>query len=360
MTQTPIPPGSVIGIIGGGQLGRMTALAAATLGYRVHVFSPQPDSPTGQVATRAVVADYQDTQALEAFVEEVDVVTFEFENVPHESVAMLESHCPVRPGWEVLKTCRNRNREKEFITSCGIGTAPFHPVRSAADLKAAVEAIGTPSILKTAELGYDGKGQVKLESSVDAEAAWNALGEVECVLEGFVDFAGEMSVIVVRGTDGQSVCYGPVENIHRDQILHKTIAPGNVSTALTQQAHDMAKTLAEKLDMIGVLAVELFLTKENTLLVNELAPRPHNSGHYSIEACRTSQFENFVRAVCGLPLGSTELIVEQAEMTNLLGDEADGWLDYLSDPEAKLHLYGKTDARPGRKMGHITRVKRAG
>lgn len=351
-----IRPGSVIGIIGGGQLGRMMACAAAGLGYRVHVFTPEMDSPASHVAWKTTVADYADASALQAFAREVDVITFEFENVPHESLLALEHLRPVRPSAEVLRVSRNRIREKETINALGIGTAPFSAVRSRDDLLRAAEALGLPAILKTAELGYDGKGQLTLRKQADLNGAWQELGQTECVLEGFVDFRMEISVIVARGANGETQTYIPVQNIHKHHILDTTLAPAPVSEAVAREAEAVAVKIATSMQVVGLLAVEMFVTRDDRILVNELAPRPHNSGHWTMDACVTGQFEQIIRAVCGLPLGSSARLCD-AEMKNLIGDAVHDLSAFLADPRAKLHLYGKKEARPGRKMGHVNFLK---
>lgn len=365
----PLPPGSTIGIIGGGQLGRMAALAAARLGYRVHVFCPETDSPTSQVAAAATVAAYTDLAALEAFARSVDVVTFEFENIPAESVKLLASHVPVRPSWKVLEVAQDRIHEKRFFNDIGIATAPWAEIASAEELKQAVARIGRPSVLKTTRLGYDGKGQVKITADTDLDQAWSLMGnagearpsnEMSApptvgVLEGFIDFAGEISVIVARGLDGDLAAFDPAWNVHANHILDTTTIPAPIDAALADAAMAVARKAAEALDLVGLLAVELFVTKDGRILANEMAPRPHNSGHWTIDACVTDQFEQFIRAVCGLPLGSAERHSD-AVMKNLIGDDVNAWLDILKDPGAKLHLYGKAEARSGRKMGHVTRI----
>ena len=352
---TITPPGSTIGIVGGGQLGRMLARAASRMGYKTHIFTPEKDSPASHVATKTTVGAYQDTTALRAFGQSVDIVTFEFENIPAETLTMLESVVAVRPKPEVLFTTRHRLREKEFIRAQGIATAPFAPVRSEAELLEAIKNIGAPSVLKTTEMGYDGKGQVVIRAAADAANAWASLGKTECVLEGFIDFSAEASVIVARSTNGEMRCYPLVENIHREHILHRTIAPASFIDAYQVKAVRIAKTLAEALDVVGLLAVELFVTDKG-LLVNELAPRPHNSGHWTIEGAPTSQFEQHIRAICGWALGDTRSRGE-CEMINLLGDDWLQWQTYAQQPQAHVHLYGKTESRPGRKMGHVTIVK---
>jgi 5-(carboxyamino)imidazole ribonucleotide synthase len=350
------PPGSTIGIIGGGQLGRMLARAASRMGYKTHIYTPDKDSPASHVATKTTIGAYQDAAALRAFGQSVDVVTFEFENIPAETLEMLDHTVAVRPKSSVLFTTRHRLREKEFIRAQGIATAPFAPVRSEAELAEAMKTIGVPSVLKTCEMGYDGKGQVLIKNASDATTAWATLGKTECILEGFVKFSAEASVIVARSTLGEARCYPLVENIHRDHILHKTIAPAPFIDAHQEQGSKIAKTLAEALDVVGLLAVEMFVT-EGGLLVNELAPRPHNSGHWTMEGAPTSQFEQHIRAICGWALGDTTAH-RPCEMINLLGDDWLEWQNYARRPDAHVHLYGKSDSRPGRKMGHVTIIKR--
>jgi len=351
----PIAPGSVIGIVGGGQLGRMTAVAAAELGYRVHVFTPETGSPAEQVCEKAFVAPYNDETTIEAFGKSVDVITFEFENIPAETVKKLERHAPVRPGWKCLEICQDRMKEKTFAAELGIETAPWREVRSAAQLAQAIQEIGAPAILKTNTLGYDGKGQVRIRPDTDPAGAWAELGADEGVLEGFIDFTMEISVITARRPSGVMASFDVVENRHKDGILDVTIAPAKISEALADNARAVAQKLTAAMDMIGLLAVEMFVTKDGHILVNEMAPRPHNSGHWTQDGCTTSQFEQFVRAVTGLPLGSTQRHSD-AVMKNLIGHDADPWLDILANPDNKLHLYGKREARPGRKMGHINRL----
>jgi 5-(carboxyamino)imidazole ribonucleotide synthase len=358
---SPLPPGSTIGIIGGGQLGRMAALAAARLGYRVHVYCPEPDSPTAQVTAAATVAEYDDAAALEQFARAVDVVTFEFENIPADSVRLLASLVPVRPSWRVLEVAQDRINEKRFFNDNGIATPPWRAVNDAASLARALAEIGRPAVLKTTRLGYDGKGQVKIGPTTDhdgddLDAAWNAMGAPEGVLEGFVDFAGEVSVIVARGLDGGWAAFDPAWNVHTNHILDTSLVPAPIPPQLAAEAVGVAHRCAEMLELVGLLAVELFVTRDGTLLANEMAPRPHNSGHWTIDACITDQFEQFVRAVCGLPLGSPERHSD-AVMKNLIGADVETWPSILADPGAKLHLYGKAEARNGRKMGHVTRLR---
>ena len=353
----PILPGATVGVLGSGQLGRMFAMSAREMGYRVHTFSPDSDTPTGQISDVEVTASYDDLDAVRAFARNVDVVTFEFENVPAATTAAIDSLVPVRPAGSVLYTTQHRIREKQFLSGAGIPVAPFRLVRSLDELDTALGELGTPSILKTAGFGYDGKGQVRIQTREEAATAWASLKTDEAVLEGFVDFERELSIIAARTEDGQFAHYGLVENRHTNHILDLTIAPAPRSSALLKDAEEIARAVLTKLDVIGVLCVELFVTRDQRLLVNELAPRPHNSGHWTIDACVTSQFEQQLRTVCGLPLGSTEQL-RPAAMANLLGDVwshgTPDWSAACAIPDVKLHLYGKLDARPGRKMGHLT------
>ena len=349
-------PGATIGILGGGQLGRMTALAAARLGFRTHVFSPEHDAPAAQVTAVSTIAAYDDEEALAAFADDVDVVTFEFENIPDTAADMLASLKPTRPTPHILHVCQQRLREKDFLSSIGVPVTRYRAVASAGDLDAAVRDIGRPCILKSAQFGYDGKGQVRIAADTDLADGWRRIGGSLGILEAEVDFALEASVIIARGIDGKTALYPPVENRHRNHILDETIAPAPLSESTVHQAEQIARRIAEELQLVGLLAVEMFVTRDGDVMVNELAPRPHNSGHWTIDACVTSQFEQFVRAVCGLPLGSTAHH-SAAVMRNLIGDEVNQWRHILADPDAKLHLYGKAEARPGRKMGHVTRLK---
>ena len=352
-----IHPGAAIGVLGSGQLGRMFAIAARRMGYRVHTFSPESDTPTGQVSDVEINAPYEDLDAVRSFARNVSAVTFEFENVPAETAAACAECARVRPAGEVLHTTQHRLREKTFLKRAGLPHTPFAAVRSLADLNAALQSLGTPAILKTAGFGYDGKGQIRIQNSGEAEAAWLNLKSDEAVLEAFVDFEIEVSVVAARGIDGEFRHYGVVENAHRNRILDISLAPARVSPAVAREALDIARAVLERLNVIGVLCVEFFLAKNGKLLINELAPRPHNSGHFTFDACLTSQFEQQLRAVCGFPLGATDLL-RPAAMANLLGDlwengEPD-WQRALKSPEIKLHLYGKLSARKGRKMGHLT------
>ncbi len=351
------PPGSIIGILGGGQLGRMTALAAARLGLRCHVFCPEADSPAARVTDAATVAAYDDEKALRAFAAQVDVVTFEFENIPADAVRLMADLVPVRPGARALEISQDRLREKAFFNGIGLETAPWREVDGPESLSRAVAEVGAPAILKTTRLGYDGKGQVRVDPGTDLAGAWRGFGADVGVLEGFVDFEREISVIVARGIDGAWAAFDPVENRHANHILDTTTAPAVLAPSLALQAIEAARRSAEALDLVGLLAVEMFVTRDYRLLINEMAPRPHNSGHWTMDACLTDQFEQFVRAVCGLPLGSPERHSD-AVMTNLIGDDFNLWPEILAEPGARLHLYGKTEARPGRKMGHVTRLNR--
>jgi 5-(carboxyamino)imidazole ribonucleotide synthase len=352
-----ILPGSTIGILGSGQLGRMLAVAARQMGYRVHVLSPGRDTPTGQVADVEVVAAYEDLEAVRRFAQAVDVVTYEFENVPADTAVTCTQYAPLRPGAHVLRVAQNRLREKQFMQDNDLPVTAFAEVNSLADLEAGLAAVGCPSVLKTAVSGYDGKGQVKIDQPGEAAEAWAMMGERTAVLEAWVAFEREVSVVAARGLDGAFAHYGLIANEHRNHILDVSVAPADVATTIADKAIELARRLMEALDVVGVLCVEFFLTATGDLLINEIAPRPHNSGHLTIEGCVTSQFEQQLRAVCGLPLGDTSTIRPVA-MANLLGDlwgngEPD-WTAVLQDARVKLHLYGKKEARPGRKMGHLT------
>jgi 5-(carboxyamino)imidazole ribonucleotide synthase len=352
-----VPPGAVVGVLGSGQLGRMFALAAREMGYRVHTFSPDSGSPTGQVADVEVSASYDDLDRLRAFARGISVLTFEFENVPRAALDAVAEIVPIRPGVEALWVSQDREREKEFLRGMGVPVTGWASVHSEEDLSRALAAVGVSAILKTSAFGYDGKGQERISSKEDAGASWDSLGRVPCVLEAFVDFQRELSVIAARGADGAVVSFPVFENEHARHILDVTSAPAPLSPFEEKQAREMTRSILEALDYVGVLCVEFFHTKDGRLLVNEIAPRPHNSGHLTIDACVTSQFSQQVRAVCGLPLGSTELL-RSAAMANLLGDlwepgEPD-WSAALSVRGIALHLYGKREPRKGRKMGHLT------
>ena len=356
-----IGPGATIGVLGSGQLGRMFAIAARRMGYRVHTFSPDDDTPTGQVADVEVSASYDDLDALRAFARNVHVVTFEFENVPIEAVDAVETYAPVRPSGVALHTAQQRAREKTFLADRGFPTAPFARAASFDELWTAVATIGTPAVVKTAAFGYDGKGQHKVATPADVEHIWQAIGHQEAIVERFVSLQAEISVIAARGLDGEIVEYPAFENRHARHILDLTTSPAAISPEMARRAAEITRAILEELQYVGLLCVEFFVTTDGELLVNELAPRPHNSGHLTFDASVTSQFEQQVRAICGLPLGSTELL-RPAAMANLLGDLwTDGepnWAAACRFPDVKLHLYGKTDPRPGRKMGHITAMGR--
>jgi 5-(carboxyamino)imidazole ribonucleotide synthase len=350
-----LPPGSVIGIMGGGQLGRMIAMAAYRLGYRCSVFCETENDPAAQVCDTVVAAPYDDFAALARFVTGTDVVTFEFENIPRESANWLTGHALVRPSARILEIAQDRALEKTFLNDNGIRTAPWVEISDEESLARAQEMIGQGAVFKTARFGYDGKGQAMLHSPQELSNAWDSVNRARAVVEGFIDFACEVSVIVARGPNGDIECFDIVENQHAHHILDVTISPARISPETTRKAAETGRGIAEALDLVGLVAVEMFVTREGDILVNEIAPRPHNSGHWTIDSCVTSQFEQMVRAVCGLPLG-TPARHSNAIMRNLIGDDAHGWRKILESPETKLHLYGKSEARPGRKMGHMTRL----
>lgn len=352
-----ILPNSTIGVLGSGQLGRMFAISARRMGYRVHTFSPESDTPTGQVADTEINADYEDLDAVKEFAKNVDVITFEFENVPFRTVEAAEKFVPVRPRGEVLHIAQNRLREKTFLAKSGFPVTDFRHVKTLKDLQNAAAKVGSPSVLKTAGFGYDGKGQTKIKNAKGIESAFENLKGNEAVLEAFVDFEKEVSVVAARDLHGNFAHYGVIENAHRNHILDVSFAPAIVSEKIYKEAIEISRAILEKLDTVGVLCVEFFLTKDEKLLVNELAPRPHNSGHLTVDACATSQFEQQLRAVCGFDLGATEFY-KPAATANLLGDlwgaGEPNWEKALKNPTVKLHLYGKAEARAGRKMGHLT------
>ncbi len=350
-----LPPGSTIGILGGGQLGRMTALAAARLGYRCVVYAPEDHSIAGDVAAGHVSGAYDDQAALARFAGQVDVVTYEFENVPESAVAACQKLRPVRPGVQPIHLAQHRRREKEFFRKLGIGTADYQPIGSDADIAAAT---ALPGILKTCTDGYDGKGQVRVADRAALAAGWQKLGRRECILEALVDFQCEISVIVARGLDGETRAFPIGLNDHRDGILRTTTVPAGLPADTLAVAEQFGRRLADGLELVGLVALEMFVTRDGRVLANEMAPRPHNSGHWTIDACATSQFEQLVRAICGLPLGPVDVLLP-SRMENLIGEEANDWPRYLADPTARLHLYGKATARPGRKMGHVTFLKRS-
>jgi 5-(carboxyamino)imidazole ribonucleotide synthase len=354
---TTVLPGSIVGVLGSGQLGRMFAIAARRMGYRVHTYSPDADTPTGQVADIEIQGAYEDLDAVEAFAKNVSVVTFEFENVPFATTVAAEKHAPVRPAGSVLHTSQQRLREKSFLRNAGLPVADFFAVRTLADLEAGIRRVGLPCVLKTASFGYDGKGQSKIDTVEQAAGALKSIAGHEAIVEAWVDFEREVSVVAARGIDGSFAHWGVIENDHRHHILDVSTAPATVPAAVEKRAIELARTVLEQLQVVGVLCIEMFLTRRGELLINELAPRPHNSGHLTFDASVTSQFEQQLRAVCGLPLGSTELL-HPAAMANLLGDLWAGgepdWASALAIPDVKLHLYGKIEPRRGRKMGHLT------
>ena len=354
---SPILPGATIGVLGSGQLGRMFALAARELGYRIHIYSPDNDSPAGQIGDREISASYDDLDQIRAFARQVQVMTFEFENVPAAATAAAAEFAPVRPDGRVLHVTQNRLREKTFLEGNGFPVTPFRRIHSLADLRDAARDLGLPAVLKTADFGYDGKGQAKLTSTDQLEAAWKNLNGAEGIYEAFVSFEKEISVVGARTVRGEFAAFPIFENAHANHILDITFAPAAIDPRLAREATELAAGILQKLDVVGLLTVEMFVTTDGRILVNELAPRTHNSGHLTIDACITSQFEQQVRAVCGLPLGSTELR-QPAAMANLLGHlwshGEPRWDAALEDPLVKLHLYGKAKARVGRKMGHLT------
>lgn len=358
---TRLAPRATIGILGGGQLGRMTALAAAELGLRTLIYQPERDGPGFDVATETMSGAYEDEERLAAFAARCDVITYEFENVPARTVEVLSALKPVRPGVRMLSVSQDRILEKDFVTGLGIPCAPYRAVSSLAELEQAVAALGRPSVLKTRRFGYDGKGQVLIRPETGLAEAWQAIGGQPAVLEGFVPFVAEVSVIAARGVDGTFAAFDLCENIHRHHILWQTTVPAAVSPDVEAAAAEIAREIGEGLETVGVFAVELFLLRDEQgerLVVNEIAPRVHNSGHWTIEGAECSQFEQHVRAVAGWPLGATTRTGRQVTMQNLIGDEAHDWLALVSEPGAHVHLYGKSEARPGRKMGHVTRVRR--
>ena len=356
-----IAPGGTVGILGGGQLGRMLSMAAAQMGLHTHIFAPETNPPAAQVADHTTQAGYDDHDALSTFAQSVDVVTFEFENVPADTIETLSQYVATYPGARPLAIAQNRSKEKAFLNKTGIATAPYERVLSVEDLVAALKTIGTPSVLKTQTLGYDGKGQFKIDNPSQAAHAWSAIGERPAILEGFIPFDKEISVIAARGQDGATALYDVVENIHKNHILDQTKVPAGCDDVLLARAQEIATKALQALDYVGVLAVEMFACHidqagKAELLVNEIAPRVHNSGHWTLDAAKTSQFELHLRAVCGWPLGDVGR-THNAVMTNLLGSDVDQWQTLVAKPNTRLHLYGKAEARPGRKMGHVTELK---
>ncbi len=352
-TQT-YEPGSVIGILGGGQLGRMTALAAATLGYRCHIFTTENSSPASQVSEKTTVGSYLDNHALAEFANDVDIITYEFENIPLETVEYLSKNKPVRPAPSVLAISQHRALEKDFAIAQGIPVAPYQAVSKVQDLKRAATEIGFPAVLKSCRFGYDGKGQKRLDNEEQIEPFWSSLTTNDAILERHIPFTKEISVIVARGQNGEVRTYPAVENVHVNHILYTTTAPAQIPEETARNARNIAVTLAKSLNLIGLLAVEMFLMPDGSLLMNEVAPRPHNSGHWTQDGAKTSQFEQLIRAITGQALGPTK-IIEPIVMQNLIGDDYKKWRFILAEPEAKLHLYGKSESRPGRKMGHVNR-----
>ena len=351
-----LAPEATIGILGGGQLGRMLALAAARLGLKCHVFAPSPDSPAFDVVHRVTCADYNEAEALDRFAEDVDVVTYEFENVPAETATFLAARVPVLPDPHILATTQDRLKEKNFVTRLGFRTAAFVDVADRAALQGAVEAIGRQAILKTRRFGYDGKGHATIKNGTDLAAAWREVGAQPCILEAFVPFEREISVVAARSQDGSIECFDVTENEHRDHILKTSRVPAAISEAAAVEARRIAETIAAEFGYVGVLAVEMFVLPGGTeLLVNEIAPRVHNSGHWTLDGASISQFEQHIRAVAGWPLAKP-VRRGRVEMTNLIGSEVEDFRRWLTIPGTAVHLYGKTTVRPGRKMGHVTRV----
>jgi 5-(carboxyamino)imidazole ribonucleotide synthase len=357
--QVKLKPGDTIGILGGGQLGRMLAMAAARLGLRCQVFSPDPDSPAFDVVLNAACAEYADVEALELFANDVDVITYEFENVPAAAAMILAARRPVLPNRKVLETTQDRLAEKDFVKRLGIGTADYADVSSAASLRAAISRIGLPAVIKTRRFGYDGKGQALIREGDNTDRIWADLGTKSAILEAFIPFEREISVIAARSASGEVECFDVTENEHRDHILKISRAPAAIPDALAAQARDVAEKIANALDYVGVLAVEMFVLVDDTgpkILVNEIAPRVHNSGHWTLDGASISQFEQHIRAIAGWPLGKP-VRHGPVTMTNLIGDEILEYEQWLTVPGATVHLYGKGPPRPGRKMGHVTQVE---
>lgn len=357
MRDTPLPPGSTIGILGGGQLGRMLSAAASRLGLKTHIYNDTPDAPAFHVAAKGSVGNYDDLEAVTRFAEKVDVVTCEFENVPADALEAAGTATAVFPPVKSFEVAQDRLTEKDFISGLGIAVAPYAPVDTLSDLKDSILRVPPPCLLKTRRFGYDGKGQARIHTLCGAESAWESIGEAPAILEGMVDFERELSIVTVHGRDGEVRFYDVVENVHKDGILDTSTVPANIPAALETQAQEIAGKIAEALGHVGVLTVEMFQTggDKPSLAVNEIAPRVHNSGHWTQDACLISQFENHIRAICGWPLGDVARHSD-AVMTNLIGSDADGWHQYAAEPGTAVHLYGKAEARPGRKMGHINRI----
>ncbi len=351
-----LTPGATIGILGGGQLGRMLSIAAARLGFKSHIFEPGANPPAGQVANQVTTAAYDDADALKAFAESVDVITYEFENIPTQALDLLEAHRPIHPGREALRVSQDRLTEKTFLQGLGLQTAPFADISDLDSLRAAINDIGTPAILKTRRFGYDGKGQARLRAPEDAGAALADMAGAPSILEGFVDFSHEVSVIAARGLDGQVACFDPGENVHRDGILHTTTIPARLSPAQRTDAVLLAANILNALDYVGVMGVELFVTPQG-LIVNEIAPRVHNSGHWTQNGCAVDQFEQHIRAVAGWPLGDGQRHSDVV-MENLIGHDMDRVPELSRERDVALHLYGKAEVKAGRKMGHFNRISR--
>ena len=346
----PLPQGATIGVLGGGQLGRMLSIAASRLGLNTHIFEPGTNPPAGQVAQWVTMASYDDVEALRAFAQSVDVITYEFENIPMSALDIIEDICPIHPGRQALAVSQDRLSEKEFLTGLGLKVAPYADVTNTEQANVAVARIGVPSILKTRRMGYDGKGQMRLKQASDMPAAWQAMAGSVSVLEGFIDFSHEVSVIAARASDGQVACFDPGENVHRDGILHTTTVPANLTTSQRMDAVLIAAKILNTLNYVGVMGVELFVTADG-FIVNEIAPRVHNSGHWTQNGCDICQFEQHIRAVAGWPLGDGARHSD-IRMENLIGDDMDR-LPELRKTNAALHLYGKLEVKPGRKMGHV-------
>jgi 5-(carboxyamino)imidazole ribonucleotide synthase len=357
---TALPPGSTVGILGGGQLGRMLAMAAARLGFKSHIYAPEADSPAFEVAATHTIAAYEDEAQLAAFAKAVDVATYEFENIPVATVEFLSRQIPVRPGAKALACAQDRISEKTLARDLGAMTAEFVAVDNLGELEKALDGgFAIPSVLKTRRFGYDGKGQAKIFNRKDARAAWATMGEQPSILEAFVDFRAEVSIIAARADDGTFAAFDLTENEHRNHILHRSVAPARLAPDVADEAVAVARKIAERLDYVGVFAIEFFVVNENDrdrLFVNEMAPRVHNSGHWTTDGALTSQFEQHIRAVAGWPLGSTELKAAGAEMINLIGNDILAWPEIAAEPGAFFHHYGKKEVRPGRKMGHVNRL----
>jgi 5-(carboxyamino)imidazole ribonucleotide synthase len=349
-----LPQGARIGILGGGQLGRMLSVAASRLGFRTHIYEPGANPPAAQVADECTMASYEDTEALHAFAQSVDVITYEFENIPTDALDVLETIKPIYPNREALQVSQDRITEKDYLNDLGLTTAPYAQVDTLADLQAAAEKIGLPAILKTRRFGYDGKGQSRLKSADDIETAHSDMADAPSVLEGFVNFSREISVIAARGINGEIACYDPGENVHRDGILHTTTVPAEIPALMAMDAALMAGKILNAMDYVGVMGVEMFVTPQG-LIVNEIAPRVHNSGHWTQNGCAVDQFEQHIRAVAGWPLGDGSRYLDVV-MENLIGADMDRVPDLSKDPKVSLHLYGKADVKKGRKMGHFNRV----